>query len=295
VALNAAIAPNGRWEAISIGGDASASRQLTVSLSNADPLNLSCMLKCSVASTIYVVALEGDGSTPASDPIEFAVTTKWKRFDALNIPLYGGSVPEMIAWYAPGSGETLYLGGPVWVDQDTINHAPPVGIPVTAGGDPASYITAEALSLDPHYHYEGEIVAEVVTYNQSVEPGTFGRLVSNADDHHKLYAASGEVRFSHRDGSGAEVISEVADIEDWTTTQTVRGRWNRLGLLDAASAFAGVVTGSGQDFDRAATWTPDSAGYDAVQIGHDNGASQLNGLVVRVTVRAREAILPDVL
>lgn len=284
-------APNGRYEAVRIVGSATAGRRLDVGLNNALPLNASFCVRAPTAGTGYLTVIESDG-TAASDPIPFAVTTTWTRVDIVAETIYPGSAPAALVWFPGATASTLDLAGPLWVDQDATNSTPPVAIPTVEAGSAQSYLTIEALALDAQHHAEGEIEIEAITLRPTLEAGTLARLVSNGSDHHKLYAAAGQTLFSHRTSTGTEVISEVTEAADWDEAKTVRGRWNRAGLLDAANAFAGLVSTAGADYDRTATWTAGSSGYDSIEIGHASGANAFNGLVSRLTVRSREELLP---
>jgi hypothetical protein len=297
VTLNAERGPNGRWEVVSIEGSNTDSRQVLVSLDETLPLNLSFMARRSAAGNGVVMVVEADGTTACSDPIPFAALTTWKRFDLANVPLYPGTVPAAIAWYpTDGVDATLYLAGPLWADQDAVNTTPPIAIPTTSGGDALTYATIEALDLAVQYKYEGEIEVQAITRSADLESGTFAHLVPpGADDDHLLYAVAGETRFSHKDGAGLAVVSEVTEASNWNELRSVRGRWNYLTCLDASIAPAGIVTDAGQDFDRSTTWTPDLVPFDTLEIGHTGGASQFNGGIKRMVVRAREKILPDTL
>lgn len=299
VTLNAAIAPNGRWEAVRIAGGNNTGRSmdaLPTPLDPASPLNVSFMARSIAPGTAYFRAYEPDGTTPACDPVPFSVSTTWQRVDLQQIELYPGTAAESVRWLLDPFTAILDIAGPIWLDQDADNPTPPVAIP-TVGMDAQSTTTVEALDLDLQHNHEGEIEIRCLQRWPDLEAGTFAYLIApGSDERHRLYSASLQTLFMHRDGAGAEVHSEVSDLDDWSTERVVRGRWNRAGLLDAASAFAGVVSDSGQDFDRTAIWTPGTIPFDTLAIGHDtSGADAFNGIITRLTVRSREKILPAVL
>jgi hypothetical protein len=303
VTLDAGVAPNGRHEVLRITttNDTAHFRGVAAAMNDLlEFVHVSAMVRSPDAVLGYIRIYETDG-TPASDEYAFALTEFWNRINQIEIAIYPGSDPSHVVFTVDGSG-TLELGGPLWVDQSLVHYSIPIAIPQGAAGSAACYMSLDGLGLDEQSLHEGEIEVSAASYNPLLEEGTLARLHNgtDTDDAHRLYATVSTSLFSHRDGSGAEIISEISEDADWDEPRVLRGRWNRAGLLDAANAFAGIVTDGGaatpQDFDRTTVWTPGTVVHDVLEIGHAGGGSTpWNGLIRKVVVRAREKLLPATL
>lgn len=278
--------PDGRLRASKLTGTSSTYMVVQVdALSATATVNVVFFARADVAHTMSVALTTTVGAV--QETIDVAVTAVWRRYN-VKFTAWGGGVDDADVRFIPsndGISRTVYVSGPWFVDQATTNNFP--SLLHVSGGDATTYLEMEGLGLSTQYNHEGEIVAEVDSENADVTSGTIFLTTngSNQNDERTLTVSSSTAVFDHYTGAAATVASESGSLT-WTDLQTLRCRWQQLGLLEAATAFAGIRWGAGSDYDRTATWTPGTVGMDFLQVG-----SGLDGVVYSLTLRARERIL----
>lgn len=295
VVLDAARAPDGSYDTVSITGDSAHYREHTFVMGVGNTVNVSFCGWVSTAGNIQVQLLETDGTVIDTETV--AMTTNRRRVDITFTGWVNGTPSAKIRFIPSDTGtdRTFYLAGPFFVDQDQ-DFRCPVAIPVH--GSSRTRYTYEALGLPAQWNYEGEIVVEVRGQSNTQFSGAIVSVANGSANGRQVYVDASIAGFSHWDSAASDVPSiNSPATETWSDDQTLRARWNRAGLLDQANAFAGIVTeniSQSSTYGRTTTFSGTGAGLDTLSLGKNDGEGadgQCEFLMLGLTLRGREGLL----
>jgi hypothetical protein len=290
--LNSINGPNGGRNGVLLSGTNAQYRRTVVTLNaSVGVVNVGFCARADVAHTVPVLLYSSAGVL--KETLTVGLTTTWQRFNIAFEDWDGATSDAHIRFYPSNDGTTrsMHLAGPVFVDQNEDDAFGPI---IDLNGGTTVYYALEGLGGQGPFSEqslnEGEVEVEVITLNETPSATGITDIANGANDNDRrnLRTSGGTAVFDHYDGTGTAVTSETTSA-DWRTKRSIRGRWQTAGLLDAASAFAGVKMGTSVDYDRSAIWTPGSVVPDVMLIG-DTGAFE--GTVLRLVCRTREQILP---
>lgn len=229
----------------------------------------------------------------------FAVTTSWARYQ-VTLTGWDAATANAHVYFCPSNGAsaTLYLSGPTYVQRTP---GRPTAFPAsragTAGTAVKTLIVASSAALTDQFNSEGEIIVEGTMVEAA--PDTAARIVdvyngsTNADRRAIAVQADADLEALHYTGALPANASSTITTTDWSTAWTLRQRWCRAGLLDAAASFAGVVDGATTNYGRTTTWTPTNTPLTEIHLGHDAALDNAcaNALIRRLTLSVRETRL----
>lgn len=259
---------------------------------------ISFMARADVAHSI-TVSIGSDAAGEISSQT-VALTTTWARYD-LTVAAWGLTTAYAYVYWSPsldGTARTFDLAAPIGFLNTTSTGNTPAAIPPPAGTIGATAAT-ETTTRSLQHNVEGEIiVAGTCTDGAPADMGIV-KLSNGTNDNDARQlqigsAVDGAAEFTHSNATATGVTSETA-AQAWDAAWTVRGRWARVGLLDAASAFAGVVFGDDlaapKDYDVASAFTVSgAAALDLLEIG-DIGINPFNGVLRSIRITSRETRL----
>jgi len=237
-------------------------------------------------------------SSGAVETFTVALTTVWQRFDRVTALWGGADTGDGEVRFVPstdGTSRVIDIAGPFFVGRTSVV---PEAIPMPA--TTATHADARYVATMPvQFNHEGEVVVTAIARQSGAANMALVQIDNNNDfnDVRGLrLSTSAEPVLDHGD-SGGTLDTSTGAAASWNDAFTVRGRWCRAGLLDAAASFAGVVNGStlaaDSDYGRVATWTATDVPLEQVLIGVDDPSwLSFNGLIQTVTLYARESRLP---
>lgn len=292
VTFNAVDGPEGFRDGIRLIGSNAANMRLdlgNIAVSAAANQRAVWFARADVAHSARAKLLDGAGLV--KETYDYAVTTTWARIDHLFTTWDNATANCILQFFASddATSRTLYLAGPFYFGEVTKS---PALIPSSSA--PLSMAAAIADAQPVSFNSEGEIVVEALGVD-TVMNATLVRVDNGANnnDRRDVGVDGSDAVLVSFDATGTDIDSNIAGT-DYTALFTLRGRWNRAGLLDAAAAFAGVVAGDDlaalSDYGRAATFTASAVPAARVLIG--NGTDKLDGLIRRVEINTRESRLP---
>lgn len=298
VTTNDEIDPEGYLKATKIVGANAGYFQLkALDLGNTDDLHVRWMIKGNAAANARVELVTSAGVVKETH--DFAVTTSWAEYSHTFTTWDATDTDARLRFYASdtGSSRTIWLARPIVVAK-AADTAMPFCYPVPTTG---ATITAAARliritdTLDTQFNHEGEVhlVGMCPEASPIYTSGVFVNVHNGTNDNDRrtlaINTTGTQWEFTHYTGAGSGNTSEI---NEGFSGFDVRGRWNRAGLLEASSAFAGVYNASAQDYDRAATWTAGTVALDEIDVGSDGtGATAVHALITSLTLRSREEIL----
>lgn len=277
-------APDGGWDTVSVIGNSGHHREVSFVAGGDGPRNVVFFAKTSGDFwNMRLRLLETDGTL--LDTEDFLVTGSWQRVDLVVSGWVGGTTNAVLRFIpsTDGTNRTIYLSGPFLCDGDGSLQIP-TALPYV--GEAETRFGYEGLGLSRQFNHEGEIEVHCRAQYAAQESGTLVELTgASLNDKRSLYLDASAALFDHYDGAATVVTSTPAP-DDWTENQVVRARWQRAGLLEGASIYAGVRTNNESDYGRTAIWTPGASDIDVITIGE---ASEV--LIKQITLRGREKIL----
>lgn len=283
-----AVGPDGRWNGIDLTGTNAQYRYATVTLAATATVNVTFFARADAAHNAQVKLYSSAGVLKESATI--TLTTTWQRFQVAFSLWDGATASGHIRFYPSdtGSSQQMHLAGPFYVDQGSVGFGPLIDL---AGTGSTSTYEVEALAgtgaFTQQFLDEGEIEIDAIGYQDELGTGNIldiGDGSGNTDRRTITIDGTSAAVFGHYDGAGSNTASETGALS-WLDINTLRARWNRAGLLEAATAFAGIRTNGVGDYDRTAIWTPGTAAPDYMLLGG------FEGLITRLVVRTREEIL----
>lgn len=221
--------------------------------------------------------------------LDFTVGPDWVRYDHTFTTWDASTASGQIKFYGSvtGSSNQVEIAGPVYVSQSTF-----VPMSVPYGGAVAASELAFSASALTHFNSEGEIYVQ--THGKENAPGVQRDIVivdngsNNNDARTVRYNSSSNAQLIHNDGT-ATGNTATASGTGWDIPRTIRGRWNRAGLIEAAATFSAINRDGVSTTGRSAIWTPSTTGPARVRLL----ASNL--LIPRFVLSAREINLSQLL
>lgn len=213
----------------------------------------------------------------------------WKRY-VVQLTGWDASTPTaQIRIRSTGSSDMFGISHVCFAAQGT---EVPTLIPpaATAIGDVTATFTD---TIPAQFNSEGEIVVVGVGTIASPAAAALASVHhgSHVDRREVNIGAAAAPTLDHYDLTSTDVASAGTAI-DWSQAWTVRGRWCRAKMLDAATnPFAGVVTAgsvASAVYGRTAIFTCGTTANTTIAIGDGIAASAANAIISSVTVRARE-------
>lgn len=250
--------------------------------------------RADVAHDITVAA--GSDTSGEIDAQTFSLTTTWQRFDMVVAAWDVTSAAAYVQWYpsTDGTSRTFDLAAPIGF-FDT--NADPGGIPAMIAPPGTSTvgttIATDANAYTLQHQAEGEIVVVGCATTNAATSDVVNLDAGSAVDRREISLNAGAPTFTHHNAAGTGTASEVA-AQDCDEPWTIRGRWCRAGLLEAASAYAGIVFDDGvaqvSDYDVTSAFTVGATELDALTLG-SYANDPYNGVIRSVRITSRETRL----
>lgn len=227
---------------------------------------------------------------------DFAATATWQLFWHL-FTTWDNSTPTCrLRWCGSdtGSDQQVEVCGPFYLSEtDAQLVAIPLGLSASAdlGYNGASFDLPTAAN-DETNTAEGEIMVTGVAAVETPfdDAAILQWSAGGGADFRVVYNSGGSPSFWLFDGGDS--FSSTPSPEPWDVLWTIRGRWNLAGLLDAASAYGGVLFGNAlsdpSDYGRTTQFTLDGNQLDEIQFGSTEIGDPMPILVRQVVVRTRE-------
>jgi hypothetical protein len=290
----ASAGPDGYRTAATILGTNAQGRKLAgLALGAAGTRHVQWFARSDTAHSARVILQDATGATV--EVRDYAVTTLWAAY-SYSYTTWAGATAGVGGLLFCGSNtaseQTIYLCPVLCVA--TVR--PPAGvIPIGSPGTTAPIV--DVSTLTERANREGELAVEAYL-GALVTSATLATLrnADNGNDQREVrwdYGA-GDIVGGHATGAGVNVDAAANAVALDTSVPIVgKARWNRAGLVDGVASEwssirgeqgAVVATASG----RGATWAASTAPPTRLDIGHDNGADVLPGLVFSASVKTRE-------
>lgn len=284
---------DGRIVAFTVAGTNAQGRELRNITVGAGTVRVGFFARATANHSIRIELFNSSGTSKGS--VDQAIVTGFKYYEVTLAGWDASTATCRVRFCGSntGSTQTAEFCGPFLVNQAAGSNP---GIPLTGTADSAQTFT---LSAPQQLNTEGEIAVVGISPAATPPDGTLIEATNgtNNNDRRNLYVVSGGAKVDQYDGAASNTTS-VTGAVSWNVKWTHRNRWCRAALLDAATAFGGVLFGdlasvSTKNYGRAAAWTPGTLVLDVWKIGGTVVGSNLPAVIRSITIRTRELRLPQ--
>jgi hypothetical protein len=239
------------------------------------------------------VRLENTSGTLLSNTV-VALGYGWTRF-RVDMSLWDNSTADGQVRFTPHAAGAPSVGfelaNVVVVQTSEVLYALPYGAASSADGLSFSLTSG---SITEQFNHEGEIYVEGRLSDAGIGVGpAIGTNVAfnatngtNNNDRRELSTTNSAASLAHYNATGTSATGTTGALTWASPDWTLRGRWQRAGLLDSTTSWARVLKDATAASARASTFTASTTPLTTLTL---QGGVQ--GIVTRVLLFARELIL----
>ena len=292
VTNDAATDPSGFRRAHLVSGDDTDGRTYEFDAGLAGPLYVTWFARAATAHNMKVWLLAEDNTE--IDSSAFSLTTAWQALSWSTTWDDSVSTVARLRFSASDDGTTREVYLSPLISATTVPTFPGT-VPVDLPGPTAPRIDASVLTTQ--VNREGELAVEVVKASQ--QDATIAELSNgtNDNDRRTLRFAYGSptstISSDHCNATGsADTSAQKASAIVVSDPFTSILRWNQAATFDGSAVFSQLRIEQGAtvetDTGRGATFTASTTAVDQLDLGHEDGANVMAGLVLSARVTTRE-------